>query len=481
MGEYFVLANAAKQQYINAGVFNENIKRSGLLLGAHGASIGLLLRTPSPQLPPHLLLSTWLGDLIVAAGDHVTSPAHQLFGSDAPADISASEFVETTFRDISYDTIDMLCTVDPTQAIRLVDRICQFQTISTTGLIRLGDTVLKLGTLILQAALTARLGNTWIDRYVDACQAEHRYSAYLRPFGALEQTHLQVVRERQTHLPKLPLVRTYHTDTDHDVLVVNPVQHQFLDARKFRIPGELSGLYDGFVMQATHDLFTGLWAGDPIIVVGHDAPSSIAGLSISASSNPTHNLYDLVRASFEDISEVALDLMDWSDRSDFFHAKLAHTRSHPVDLYFVSRTAFRGGYSHEKYQELVVRLKQRPHNEHPNQMQQIFHALTSDILNDQDATQPPVWSTSFADYDTLEHDLKLLDTSLQYDLDRAIFMERVDTDRGVLEIDWSEFAGLMDSYMTKQPVGLIAANIWQSLAELRPQERFNWGLFIQRQ
>lgn len=480
MGEYFVLANPARQEYIDPDVFgNENNKRSGLLLNRNGAAAGLLLRTPSPQLPPHPLIGAWIGDVVIAAGDE--HAADQIFGSDAPADISASAFVETTFQNVSYDAVDLLCTVDPSQALGLVDFICRYQRPDPQDLIRLGDTVLLLGTSTLQAALTTRLGDEWISQYVDACQAEHRYAYRLRPFGGLEQSHLQAVRERQAQLSTLPLIRTYQTDADHDVLVVNLVQRQFLSAQTFRLPGEMGGLYDGFVMRATRDLFTGLWKGDPIVVAGHDALPDILGRSTPLLSHLAYNLYELARTSFEDISEMMLDMMDWSDRSDFFHAKYAHMRRHPVDLYIGTYTAFRNGYSYEKYRQLAARLKQRSCDEHPDQREQIIHALTSDILDDSSATPPRIWSASFADYNTLEHDLDCLNTTLRHDLDRAVFMERVEADRGVLEFDRRDLAELTDAYTTKPAAGLIAASIWQSLVELHLPEYYDWGLFIQRQ
>jgi hypothetical protein len=78
MGQYFKVANLTKRQYFSAGIFDEEIKQSGILRGIHGYALGKLLTFGLPDLKSDwqmkavdygIQVGCWAGDRIAVIGD----------------------------------------------------------------------------------------------------------------------------------------------------------------------------------------------------------------------------------------------------------------------------------------------------------------------------------------------------------------------------------------------------------------------------
>jgi hypothetical protein len=112
MGQYFIIVNPVKRQYIDAIRFSENIKASGYMRGYQTLVVALLVcngvevhHTYGP------LAGSWCGDPVIAAGDdHGQADQYGIKTStDADPTRNLNRMAHEEFEDISYQAIAMLC------------------------------------------------------------------------------------------------------------------------------------------------------------------------------------------------------------------------------------------------------------------------------------------------------------------------------------------------------------------------------------
>ncbi len=139
MGEYFLIVNPVKRQYINASRFGENIKRSGLFQGLHGVAVALLLC--DTKYPVHPLEGSWLGDPIIVTGDG-SEPNTALIqtSTEGEPERNLYETAFEEFEDISQHAIVMVCE-DRSERIAALVNASKDQSYL---LIELGDIVFEL-------------------------------------------------------------------------------------------------------------------------------------------------------------------------------------------------------------------------------------------------------------------------------------------------------------------------------------------------
>ena len=110
MGEYFLIVNPVKRQYVSASPFGENIKRNGIFAGHHGYAIGLLLcNDPENFFDAHPLVGSWAGDPIIVAGDY-SAPDTLGIPTTLPDGPGRNLYhmAEEEFEDISHRVMIML-------------------------------------------------------------------------------------------------------------------------------------------------------------------------------------------------------------------------------------------------------------------------------------------------------------------------------------------------------------------------------------
>jgi len=171
MGEYFLVVNPLKRQYLDAIRFGESIKRGGLLQGKHGIAVALLLldrhqdhRTPSS------LVGSWVGDPIIITGDSAVPHTTLLqTATDEQPDRNLYIMALEEFEDISHKAIVMVCE----DSKERIDDFVKKAREQSSLLVELGDIVLYLKYQPLEHALKHLFGPDWTRAYGTALKHYH--------------------------------------------------------------------------------------------------------------------------------------------------------------------------------------------------------------------------------------------------------------------------------------------------------------------
>lgn len=180
MGQYFIVVNPAKREYLDASRFDENVKNDGAIFGWHGMALGLLIRNAWSK-RPYPLIGSWAGDPVLTCGDY--APAFPP-GCEALAESgnypTLYALAEAEFQDISDQAILMLCLSDDSdEAARML--VAEAKT-SAYLLAVLGDITLQFAVERLHRALFFLIGPDWFTQYQHAC----RHGGSRRLYGYLE-------------------------------------------------------------------------------------------------------------------------------------------------------------------------------------------------------------------------------------------------------------------------------------------------------
>ena len=180
MGEYFVIVNIDKRQYLSAASMNENNKRGGFLRGLHGRALALLV-CKSDELRHGYgeLAGSWFGDRVIATGDDNGVPdAYDMVtrGVETP-DRNLYELARQEYDDISLAAVVMLCRGDRT----VVDELVTAAGKSDGALLVVGDAVFVAQYAELGEAMRAQHGEGWVRRYQRACDASSWRQNKTRP------------------------------------------------------------------------------------------------------------------------------------------------------------------------------------------------------------------------------------------------------------------------------------------------------------
>ena len=177
MGQYFVLANTDKKEYIDPGDFGENVKGScfpnGGWIHIHGLAL-LVCRTDQIQRRPNHwgpLAGYWAGDNIVAIGDK--SPEPNIYGIDTYTQgylQSLSDFVLMEYGNISHKIILMFCSDyigldDDYDEEDFIPMIVKASRNDSSVLRTLGSAVFVGGCQSLEKELLRQWGPGWVDKY----------------------------------------------------------------------------------------------------------------------------------------------------------------------------------------------------------------------------------------------------------------------------------------------------------------------------
>lgn len=181
MGEYFIIANIDKQQYLSAASMNENPKRHGFLRGLHGRALALLV-CQSDELRHGYgeLAGSWYGDRVVATGDDNGVPDSYGVSTSGPeaSDRNLYQLACQTYENISLAAVAMLCRGDQ----EVVDELVEAAVGGNVGaLLLVGDTVFVGQSSELADAMRQRGGSEWVGRYRRACDASSSRQLKSRP------------------------------------------------------------------------------------------------------------------------------------------------------------------------------------------------------------------------------------------------------------------------------------------------------------
>jgi hypothetical protein len=174
MGQYFIIVNPAKRQYIDAIRFNENIKASGILYGYHATAVAFLVcnieqvrdEWGRPTYEGVELAGSWCGDHIFVVGDDQGKADE--FGIKTSTEQNPERnlhlMANEEFEDISYKAIALICNAHEEIAEDIVKRAASGYS-PDRELVDLGRVVFTVGCKSLESALTKEFGREWESRY----------------------------------------------------------------------------------------------------------------------------------------------------------------------------------------------------------------------------------------------------------------------------------------------------------------------------
>jgi hypothetical protein len=165
MGEYFLIVNVDKKQYLDARRFGESIKMSGILFGNHGLAVAWLV-CDSKLLGKAYPFGSWCGDRVIIAGDYEPANFHGIETSTQEnPDRNLYCLANDEYEDISYKAIAMLCEHNESIAERLVNRAKE----NNFMLMDLGNTVFLENSGVINDLLNRVMGKEWVKRYKQVC------------------------------------------------------------------------------------------------------------------------------------------------------------------------------------------------------------------------------------------------------------------------------------------------------------------------
>lgn len=166
MGEYFLVVNPVKKQYLNARRFGENVKRSGILNGKHAMALGLLLCDSKGE---HPLFGSWVGDPVMVAGDYSNpNPAGIQTSTEETPTRNLNDVAREEYEDISRDAIIMLMS----EWDYWIDCFVEDAKTSRWLLIELGYIVFQNNFEPLRESLEKFFGRDWTKRFKEICEED---------------------------------------------------------------------------------------------------------------------------------------------------------------------------------------------------------------------------------------------------------------------------------------------------------------------
>jgi len=169
MGEYFLIVNPVKCQYLDAIRFGESIKRGGWFQGKHGIAVALLLLDTQMR-PPTSLVGSWVGDSVIVTGD--SAAPHTALLQTATVEEPKRNLYATAseeFEDLSHRAIVMVFEERQESIEEFVNRAKEQRSL----LVELGDIVFYLKYHPLELALKRLIGPDWIKLYAAATKNYH--------------------------------------------------------------------------------------------------------------------------------------------------------------------------------------------------------------------------------------------------------------------------------------------------------------------
>ena len=162
MGQYFLVVNTDKKQFIDAWKFGEGVETLQAVSGYHAQAVALLTcRMDQVRDTAESLLGSWSGDNVIAAAEYAST------GNNAEHNLYKTARDE--FEDISYKALAMLCDTHESVCWELAEKV---STPRYEKLIyHLGNTIEEAGCISLEQALNEVIGANWKDRHQAA--AEH--------------------------------------------------------------------------------------------------------------------------------------------------------------------------------------------------------------------------------------------------------------------------------------------------------------------
>lgn len=165
MGEYFLIVNPVKRQYISADHFHENIKFTGIFRGYHGHVVGYLL-CDGPRDIVHPLFGSWVGDPVIVTGDY-SAPGTAGLATTLPKrpERNLYDMATDEFEDISLQAMTMLFDEHERYWSGGLDEFLYQAMWSPDFFETLKEIAISLEYVPLREALENVIGPNWLELY----------------------------------------------------------------------------------------------------------------------------------------------------------------------------------------------------------------------------------------------------------------------------------------------------------------------------
>lgn len=166
MGQYFLIINTDKKQFLDPYCFGEGVADLQMISGFHAQALALLATKMNEIYETENgLMSSWSGDFVVIAGDYAPPNKYGVkTTTPEKADRNLYKMARDEFEDISYKAFAMLCETHESVCYELAEKasIPRYEKI----IFHLGNVINQYGSESLKNALSEVLGSNWNQRYV---------------------------------------------------------------------------------------------------------------------------------------------------------------------------------------------------------------------------------------------------------------------------------------------------------------------------
>jgi hypothetical protein len=159
MGQYFIIVNTDKKQYLSGNSFGEGVADLQVLTGYHSQAIALLMcRMDEVRDIEGTLLGSWSKDDVIATGEYAESNKHGIITStETDPERNLYKMAKADFEDISYKALAMLCETHETVCYELAEKVSKPR--YEKFIFHLGNVINQLGCEPLETALNEILGD----------------------------------------------------------------------------------------------------------------------------------------------------------------------------------------------------------------------------------------------------------------------------------------------------------------------------------
>lgn len=165
MGQYFLVVNTDKKQYLDGFRFGEGIADLQVVSGYHAQALALLTcRMDDVRDTEGTLLGSWSKDLVLAAGEFASPGKYGIeTATTGNPDRNLYRMARDEFEDISYQALAILCETHEPICYELAQKasIPRYEKV----IFHLGNVIREIGCVPLEQALFEVLGSNWKDRY----------------------------------------------------------------------------------------------------------------------------------------------------------------------------------------------------------------------------------------------------------------------------------------------------------------------------
>lgn len=165
MGQYFLIVNTDKKQFLDPYRFGEGVADLQVVSGYHAQALALLVvKMDDIYGSENGLMSSWSGDFVAAAGDYAQPDKHGIETSTPEnSDRNLYKMAREEFEDVSYKALAMLCETREPVCYELAEKAALPR--HKRLVFHLGNVIKEVGCEPLENAMYESLGSNWNKQY----------------------------------------------------------------------------------------------------------------------------------------------------------------------------------------------------------------------------------------------------------------------------------------------------------------------------